>query len=141
VTQSFPNHVKLLLIFFEPLLVNHKLLTNAQNLKAFQNILIFYLTLPFSKYKVLIGLPGFARDFYCQLSISVSLFLCLSISLSLCFYASLSLCLFVFMPLYLSIYLCLTPLSISLSLCFYASLSLSISLSLPSISLLSLYLR
>jgi hypothetical protein len=32
-------------------------------------------------YLELVGLPGFARDFYCQLCLSVSLFLCLSISL------------------------------------------------------------
>ncbi len=37
-----------------------------------------------SLYKLLDGLPGFARDFNCQLCIYVSLFLYLSISLYLC---------------------------------------------------------
>ncbi len=39
-----------------------------------------------------LGLPGFARDFYCQLCLYVSLFLCISVS-----------------PLYLSWWLDLTP--------------------------------
>jgi hypothetical protein len=33
-------------------------------------------------YKVLVGLPSFAWDFYCQLYLYVSLFLCLFISVS-----------------------------------------------------------
>jgi hypothetical protein len=35
-------------------------------------------------YKQLVGLPGFAWVFYCQLYLSFALFLCLSISLYLC---------------------------------------------------------
>jgi hypothetical protein len=67
-------------------------------------------------YRLLVGLPGFARDFYCQLCLYVSLFLCLSISLSLC--------LFVSMSLYFSVSLSLPSIS----------LYFSVSLSLPSIS-------
>jgi hypothetical protein len=39
---------------------------------------------PFNVYKQLVGLPGFAWVFYCQLYLSFALFLCLSISLYLC---------------------------------------------------------
>jgi hypothetical protein len=46
-------------------------------------------------YLILVWLPGFARDFYCQLCLYVSLFLCLFVSMTLYLCLSVS-------PLYLS---------------------------------------
>ncbi len=46
---------------------------------------------PFNNYILLVGLPGFAWDLYCQLCLYVSLFLCLSMSPYLCLYLYLTL--------------------------------------------------
>jgi hypothetical protein len=86
-------------------------------------------------YVILVGPPGVARDFYCQLSLclSVSLSLCLYVSLCLCLSVSLSLCLSVSLSLCLSVSLSLC-LSVSLSLCLSVSCSLALSLSLSPFS-------
>ncbi len=78
-------------------------------------ILLYYI------YKILVGLPGFARDLYCQLCLFVSLFLCCSVSVSVSLCLSVSLCIYI-SPLYLSIsplYLSISPSPLSL----YLSLS------------------
>jgi hypothetical protein len=82
-------------------------------LTGFFNSILYYI----------VGLPGFARDSYCQLCLFV-LFLCCSISLYLCLFISLYLCLFISLPVSLS------PLSLYLSLLslFLSPLSLYLSL-------------
>jgi len=85
-------------------------------LTGFFNSILYYI----------VGLPGFARDSYCQLCLFVSLSICFSVALSLCTFVSLSLCIFVFLylclflsPLFLSIspfYLSFSPLFLSIFL-------------------------